>query len=131
MTHHGTGQTAGGVRILLQAEGAALLLAGLFAYEYLGGDWVWFAILFLVPDLSMLGYLAGVRAGAAAYNAAHSTLGPLALSIGLAVFGRLDLTPYAVIWFAHIGFDRMLGYGLKYSSAFGDTHLLKLGRQSS
>jgi hypothetical protein len=131
MSNQGLGHATGGVRALLQIEGAALLLAALFLYEYLGGDWVWFAILFLVPDLSMLGYLAGARFGAVAYNAAHSTLGPLAMSVALAMTGRLDLMPYAVIWFGHIGFDRMLGYGLKYSSAFGDTHLLRLGRQSN
>jgi hypothetical protein len=26
-----------------------------------------------------------------------------------------------MIWLAHIGFDRALGYGLKYSSGFGVT----------
>ena len=131
MADQSLGHATGGVRALLQVEGAALLVAGLFSYEYLGGDWIWFAILFLVPDLSMLGYLAGPRLGAFAYNAAHSTLGPLAAGVALAILGRFEFMPYAVIWFAHIGFDRMLGYGLKYSSAFGDTHLLRLGRQSN
>jgi hypothetical protein len=123
-----SGQTTGGVRALLQTEGAALLLVSLFAYEYAGGAWLWFAILFLVPDLSMLGYIAGARVGALVYNAAHSSLGPLAASIALVVFGRHDLAPYVIIWFAHIGFDRMLGYGLKYATAFGDTHLMRVGR---
>ena len=29
----------------------------------------------------------------------------------------------ALIWAAHIGVDRVLGYGLKYPTAFRDTHL--------
>ncbi|MEJ0027488.1 MAG: DUF4260 family protein [Rhizomicrobium sp.] len=40
----------------------------------MGGDWKQFAILFLAPDLSFAGYLAGPRFGAAAYNTLHSTL---------------------------------------------------------
>jgi hypothetical protein len=32
----------------------------------------------------------------------------------------------ALIWLAHIGMDRMLGYGLKYSGGFKDTHLGRL-----
>ncbi|MDU3890869.1 MAG: DUF4260 family protein [Serratia liquefaciens] len=35
----------------------------------------------------------------------------------------------ALIWGAHIGFDRALGYGLKYASGFADTHLGGLGRK--
>jgi len=31
--------------------------------------------------------------------------------------------PYALIWLAHIGIDRALGYGLKYPTFFRDTHL--------
>jgi hypothetical protein len=29
----------------------------------------------------------------------------------------------SLIWTAHIGFDRLLGFGLKYSNRFKDTHL--------
>jgi hypothetical protein len=32
-----------------------------------------------------------------------------------------------LIWIGHIGFDRVLGYGLKYPTAFRDTHLGQLG----
>ena len=34
-----------------------------------------------------------------------------------------DLLAYALIWISHIGFDRLLGYGLKYPTQFRDTHL--------
>ncbi len=113
-------------RAILRAEAALMLVASLAAYHHLGGRWSVFAALFLLPDLSMLGYLVGRRVGATAYNAAHSYVGPAALAlVGLSVPAAL---PLAAIWFAHVGFDRALGYGLKYTSAFGDTHLGRVGR---
>ena len=121
------GAASGGVRLLLRLEGLVVLAAALAGYSQLGAGWGAFAMMFLLPDLSFLGYLAGPRRGAAAYNAAHSYLGPVAL---LALGGLAEL-PVALavglIWCAHIGFDRMLGYGLKYGSEFGATHLGRVG----
>lgn len=120
----------GGVRGLLRLEGLALLSSALALYWRSGGDWKLFAILFLSPDLSFLGYLAGARLGALAYNAAHSTLGPFMLAaFGLAIHQPLALG-IALIWFAHVGFDRALGYGLKYARGFGFTHLGRIGRNA-
>jgi hypothetical protein len=82
-----------------------------------------FALLFLVPDLSMIGYAGGARAGSITYNAIHTYVGPLLLgAYSLAGEHRTALS-IALIWIAHIGFDRMLGYGLKYPTRFKDTHL--------
>lgn len=121
------GFVRGGLRILLRFEGLAALGVALTAYSQAGAGWRLFAILFLVPDLSMVGYLAGKSAGAAAYNAAHSFILPLALPAA-ALAGHPELEPYALIWIAHIGFDRALGFGLKYGSGFGHTHLGLVGR---
>ena len=61
--------------------------------------------------------------GAAVYNAAHTTLGPIALA-SVGVLADTDwCVQLALIWLAHIGLDRLLGYGLKYPTAFKDTHL--------
>ncbi len=121
---------AGWPRILLQAEGAVLLAAATLAYAHIGGSWLLFAILFLSPDLAMLGYLAGPRIGAALYNAAHTTVVAFALgAIGWA-FGSNLAIEAALILAAHIGFDRLMGYGLKYATAFGDTHLGRKGNRS-
>jgi hypothetical protein len=118
----------GGVRVTLQLEGLAVLAASAMVYGALGGGWGLFALLFLTPDLSMLGYLVGRRTGALVYNIGHSYLTP-ALSAAFAyAAGRPDLATLALIWTAHIGFDRMLGYGLKYGSGFGDTHLGRFGK---
>lgn len=119
----------GGPRVLLRLEGAALLLCATLAYAHLGAlGWGAFAALFLLPDLAFLGYLAGPRVGAVAYNTTHSLLGPAALAVVGAVASMPTLLALALVWAAHVGFDRMLGYGLKYASAFGHTHLGFLGR---
>ncbi len=118
-----TGTVTGAPKALLRLEGLFVLIAACAAYARTGGDWWLFAILFLAPDLSMLGYLAGRRAGAALYNLAHWYLLPLA-AIGWGVFGQTPLAlEIGLIWMAHIGFDRFLGYGLKYADGFGATHL--------
>lgn len=122
------GFVTGVPRLILRAEGLAALALSAAAFARPDGAWLLFAGAFLAPDLFMLGYLAGPRAGAAAYNAAHSYLGP-ALLAAVAVLAAAHLALLAaLIWSAHIGFDRALGYGLKYGSAFGDTHLGRVGR---
>ncbi|CAG9179852.1 DUF4260 domain-containing protein [Cupriavidus pampae] len=126
-----TTAVSGGVRVLLRLEGLAILAASLLAYAKFGVGWGTFGLLFFVPDLSFLGYLAGPGVGAIVYNLAHSLLGPLAvltagitLSMPAAIVG-------GIIWTAHIGFDRALGYGLKYSAGFGFTHLGAIGRHAA
>jgi Domain of unknown function (DUF4260) len=121
------GAVIGAPRLILRLEGTALVLAAGFFYWRLGGSWVFFAVLFLAPDISFLAYLVSPRAGAIAYNAAHATLGPLVV-LALGAWLGLALAEHiALIWLAHVGFDRALGYGLKYASAFGDTHLGRIG----
>jgi hypothetical protein len=117
----------GAVRILLRVEGAgaAVLLAVLYART--GEPWWLFAVLFLTPDISFAGYLAGPRMGAAVYNAAHVTIGPAVLGATSLLAGWPLGVALALIWGAHIGFDRALGYGLKYPTRFGDTHLGRIG----
>jgi hypothetical protein len=113
---------------LLRLEGAAVFAAMLFAYQSLGGNWWLFALLALAPDLAMLGYLAGNRAGATAYNLAHTYVAPLLIAALSLVPGLAWVLSLAVIWAAHIGADRALGYGLKYPDGFGMTHLGLTGR---
>src|SRR3984885_15794396 len=119
----------GSLRVWLRLEGLATLTISLCLYQRHGAPWLIFAILFLLPDLSMLGYLTGALVGAIAYNIAHSYILPIMLIIFAILTARVAVVPYALIWIAHIGFDRMLGYGLKYGSAFGHTHLGWIGRQ--
>jgi hypothetical protein len=112
--------------LLLRAEAAALLVLATLAYARIGASWLAFVALLLAPDLGMLGYLRGTRLGAATYNLVHTDILPAALLAYGWLAGDSLLTGAALIWLAHIGMDRLLGFGLKYPTAFRDTHLQHL-----
>jgi hypothetical protein len=122
-----TGAVTGAVRILLRLEGLALLASMVLVYALWGGSWWAFVLLLLLPDISLAAYLAGPGTGAIVYNAAHTTVLPAALAaLGLALSQPL-MVSLAIIWLAHIGMDRAVGYGLKYEAGFGFTHLGRIG----
>jgi hypothetical protein len=122
-----SGAVTGGVRTLLRLEGLTLFAVMILLYTLGTGPWWLFVVLFLAPDLSFAAYLAGPKVGAIAYNAAHSYLAPMALmAAGFGMNWPLALS-IAMIWLAHIGFDRALGYGLKYFAGFSFTHLGRIG----
>jgi hypothetical protein len=125
------GAVTGGVRTLLRLEGLTLFAGMTVLYGVWDGSWWVYAILFLAPDLSFAAYLAGPRVGAIVYNAAHSYMAPVTLMVtGFALSFPLVLS-IAMIWMAHIGIDRALGYGLKYSTGFGFTHLGRIGKDKT
>ena len=104
------GRVAGPVVFWLRLEGLAV------------------AALWLAPDLSMLGYMAGPRLGSYCYNAVHSYMAPCILAAAALLLHWNAVLPFVFLWFNHIGVDRLLGYGLKYPTAFGDTHLKQAGK---
>jgi len=110
-------------RLLLHLEGAAVFGIGLVAYRWNHGGWPEFFLLFLAPDESMFGYLVSPRVGAVTYNSVHTYVGPLALAAWSVWADRPAALLLSLIWLAHIGLDRMLGFGLKYPTRFKDTHL--------
>jgi hypothetical protein len=116
-------------RRILMFEGFALFALCIFVYSKLGFSWWLFAALILAPDLGMIGYLRGPKLGSQLYNVVHITPLPLALGVyGYLSDWRLGIA-LAAIWLAHIGMDRMLGYGLKYESGFSNTHLGRVGKR--
>lgn len=125
------GTVTGGIRALLRVEGLVLFAGMTALYAVWDGLWWVYAALFFVPDLSFAAYLLGPRVGAVIYNAAHSYVLPMILNvIGFSTASPLLLS-IAMIWLAHIGFDRALGYGLKYSAGFGFTHLGRIGKNAA
>ena len=122
------GVATGGLRTLLRLEGLALFTGMTLLYGVWDGSWWIYAALFLVPDLSFAAYLAGPRFGALVYNAAHSYLAPMAMMTGGFATSSPLVLSIAMIWLAHIGFGRALGYGLKYATGFGFTHLGRIGK---
>ena len=114
---------------LQRLEGGILFALSLLLYWKQSGSWILYLVLILAPDLFMLGYLRGPRAGAAVYNLGHTWLLPGILAAGGLIGGARLLISLALIWFGHIGVDRLLGYGLKLESAFQETHLGRIGRK--
>ena len=117
------GAVTGSVAILLRLEGLVAAVASAVLYARTGASWWLFVALWLVPDLSMLAYLKRPCLGARYYNVAHTYLLPGVLGLLGWLLHANALLPVALIWVNHIAVDRLLGYGLKYSSGFRDTHL--------
>lgn len=116
-------------RGLLRWEGLAALVVALSVYQAQGYAWSSFAAWVLLPDVALLAYLTpSARLGMWAYNCTHSTVGPAALAACALALGNEPGVQAALIWFAHIGFDRALGYGLKGAHGFNQTHLGWIGR---
>jgi len=122
------GSATGNIRLLLRVEGLSILIGSIFLYYHLNFSWEIFAWFFLAPDLALVAYLYGPRFGALTYNLTHSYAGAIAiLLIGLYT-SNATCQIAGIIWFAHIGFDRTLGYGLKYFTGFKYTHLGNIGK---
>ena len=108
---------------LIKLEEAAHFALGIYLFSLLGFEWWWFAALLLAPDLSMLGYLGGNKAGARAYNFFHHR----GIAIAVYLLGIYTLNEWlqltGVMLFTHSSMDRLFGYGLKYEQGFKFTHL--------
>jgi hypothetical protein len=113
-------------RLLLRAEGAVVFAAATALYFHGDHAWWLYVVLALAPDLSMAGYAAGTRVGALSYNTAHTYALPVALGAVGVLADANGLVAVSLIWLAHIGADRVLGYGLKYPTNFKDTHLQRV-----
>ena len=113
----------------VRGDAAALLLLTLWAVTSTHSSWIWFLALFLVPDLSMVGYVFGSRVGATTYNLGHLYAWPVGLlAAGLAWHAPLATTA-ALSWIAHIAFDNVVGYGLKLPTGFDQTMYGPIGRE--
>ena len=111
---------------LLIVEAVAAFVAALFIYQSQGFSWLVFALCILIPDFSMIGYAVNKRIGSHLYNLAHTYTLPIVLGISGLMVGNEIVIQIALIWFAHIGMDRAIGYGLKYATDFKDTHLSRV-----
>jgi hypothetical protein len=117
--------------VLLRLEGLAITAVSFALYARTGASWALFVVFWLAPDLSMLGYLVNSCWGARLYNAAHTYTLPAALALSALLLGANAMLPAALVWINHIGVDRLMGYGLKYSNGFGWTHLGRVGKQKA
>lgn len=115
------------MKILLKTEELAEALFALVVFAHLPYAWWVLPATFLLPDLSMLGYLAGPRVGAFCYNFAHHKALAAAVGVGGWLLGQPLLLLAGTVLLFHSAFDRLLGYGLKYATSFQDTHLGRVG----
>jgi len=118
-----------------RVENAAIALAILLGFIWVGLDWWWLAVLFLVFDLSAIGYAISTRVGAISYNLVHNYTGPVLLTvvIGLLSASVQESNPTWLViiagaWAFHVALDRALGYGLKHDDDFQHTHLGWIGQ---
>lgn len=114
------------VKRILRLEGLLFFTTALLLYQQISGNWLVFALLILIPDVSMIGYLKSKQLGARIYNLGHNYI----LAFAVLVYGFLAADNFIVslglILTAHVGMDRFFGFGLKYSSNFKDTHIQKV-----
>jgi hypothetical protein len=109
---------------ILRSEGLVLFAVAIAAFfTALDEAWWLVPLLLFLPDVFMAGYVRSTRLGAATYNLAHSYPAPALLGVLAVAASSPRWEAVALIWFAHIGMDRALGYGLKYDDSFKHTHL--------
>lgn len=117
------GSVVGGPKLLLRIEGAVLFAASIAVFAVQGQAWWLYPALLLIPDIFMLGYLRNTKLGSITYNLGHSyPAAAIVTALGFIIASPLTIA-LGAIWFGHIGWDRMLGYGLKYGTSFKHTHL--------
>lgn len=106
-----TGKAKAGM--MARLEGLAVVSGAVALYSFQGFGWWMFALLLLLPDVAALGYLHSARAGNIAYNIAHTVVLPIGLAVVAVWSGNTLGLQLALIWLAHIGMDRAVGYNLK------------------
>lgn len=108
---------------MLSVEGLFVFISSIAIYGFIEGNWWLFIVLLFAPDLVFIIYMLDKNIGTIAYNIMHTYSLPIALGLTSLLGGWQFGILLALIWFAHIGLDRTIGYGLKYQTAFKDTHL--------
>ncbi len=115
------------IKKLLHLEGLFFFITAIYFYNNLQGNWLLFILLLFVPDISMIGYIKNKKIGAFIYNFVHNyVLALLCIFLGYILLKNTIVTLIGIILFAHVSIDRFLGYGLKYSTSFKETHLQKI-----
>lgn len=116
------------MKLTLKIEELSMFILGIFAFNQLDFSWWWFLVLLLTPDIGMLGYLINSKIGAITYNIFHHK-GIAIIIYLLGIYLQNEIVQLTgIILFSHSAFDRVMGYGLKYSDGFKHTHLGNIGQ---
>ena len=111
------------MKYILKLEELFMFGFSIYLFSKLGFAWWWFPVLIFTPDLSMLGYLVNTQIGALTYNSIHHKAVGITLFVLGSIFANPLLQLTGVILFGHSSMDRIMGYGLKHSDSFQNTHL--------
>ena len=117
------------MKLILKWEELALFVLSTYALYGMHVQWWVYLLLFLGPDISMLGYAVGNRAGAISYNLFHHKGIAIVFFIAGWLSGIWVLQVIGIVLFGHSCMDRVFGYGLKYFTGFKFTHLGPIGKQ--
>jgi hypothetical protein len=115
---------------ILKLEELAMFMLALYLFSFINYPWWLFAVLFLTPDIGILGYLVNTKFGAFAYNVFHHKGIAILFYIAGMILNIPVLMFTGLLLFAHSSFDRIFGYGLKYSDNFKNNHLGLIGKNS-
>lgn len=116
------------MKALLKLEEALQLIFAAYLSTFLPFAWWWYWVLFLTPDVSMIGYVISTRIGAITYNLFHHKGVALGIYMAGISLANAELQFAGLLLFGHSAFDRLLGYGLKYADSFQNTHLGRIGK---
>lgn len=113
---------------ILKIEELGMFILGVFLFSQLNYSWWWFLLLILTPDIGILGYVINAKIGAFIYNLCHHKAIAVLVYLLAIYFEFEPMKLIGIILFSHASFDRIFGYGLKFTSSFKDTHLGKIGK---
>jgi Domain of unknown function (DUF4260) len=114
---------------IIKLEEAAMFGLSIYVLYWLQAEWWWYLVLFIGPDISMLGYLAGNKVGAACYNLFHHKGVAVAVFVAGLLLPHLLVQGIGIVMFGHSSMDRLFGYGLKTNEGFKYTHLGIIGKK--
>lgn len=117
------------MNVLLKLEEGAIFMFCIFLFGKLNFAWWWFPVLLFLPDIGMIGYVINAKVGAFTYNLIHHRLVSSVVALYAIIYSNEIWMLVAIILFAHVSLDRILGYGLKYNDSFHNTHLGKIGNR--
>jgi Domain of unknown function (DUF4260) len=116
---------------IIQLEEFAMLGLSIYALIFFHAAGWWYPLMLLGPDISMIGYAAGNKIGAACYNLFHHKGIAITFFITGLLLKNEVLQLTGITLFGHSSMDRMLEYGLKLKEGFKFTHLGVIGKKEN
>lgn len=124
------------MKLILKLEELAMWIGCILLLYVSQADWWWYVLMFLGPDVSMIGYMMNNKVGAWCYNLIHHkgvAIAIFLLGLTIQLPGDIQnkdwLINLGLILFGHSSMDRFFGYGLKYENGFKFTHLGEIGKK--